>query len=57
MPLVDLVGKSSVLMVVHTENYFHYIVLTPAIDNLFIETSTHVPLPGTSLDRDKIVVS
>ncbi len=53
MPLVDLVGRSSILVTVPTMDYFLFVVLTPAVGTLFVDNSAPVPTPATTLDRGK----
>ncbi len=57
MPLVNLVGRSLVSVTVPTKNYFLYVVLRPAINALFAETSSPIPAPAAILDRGKGVAS
>ncbi len=53
MPLIDLVGRSLVLVTIPTEVCLISVVLILTIGNLFVETFVLVPLTAVVLDRDK----
>ncbi len=57
IPLVDLMGRSSALVTVLTDDYSLFVILTPDAGALFVEISAPVPAPAVTLDPDKRIAS